>query len=297
MARASPSWPTAPTRWLRPLALAALLVAGTVTAVIAPTAVAAMATHALAALIVFAAATMLLHRARPEPLRRGATRRFEQRAWLGAVVPLAAITGLQSINTNIDLLSLGVLRSDDEVGVYKVATAIANLMAFGLTVTVLVTQPHIARLHAKGDTAGLQRLASFASAGTLAFALAAALAFVTAGPPLVALLYGDTYVAASAPLAVLAGGKVVTAAFGPVGAFLTMTGHQNRNLPALITAIGVNIILNMLLVPPFGMTGAATATAASVVCLHALYWRQVRRALGVHSTAWPLLRQLIRPHA
>jgi O-antigen/teichoic acid export membrane protein len=66
-----------------------------------------------------------------------------------------------------------------------------------------------------------------------------------------------------------------------VQTLLIMTGHQARIIPVMACSVLANIALNALLIPRFGATGAACASAFSLVFWNlALSW-EVRRRLGI----------------
>ena len=70
---------------------------------------------------------------------------------------------------------------------------------------------------------------------------------------------------------------------GPVGHLMSLTGHGRDSARVYGMAAIVNIVLNLLLIPPLGMEGAAVATATSVVLWNVWLFLLVRRKVGVHS--------------
>jgi len=62
-----------------------------------------------------------------------------------------------------------------------------------------------------------------------------------------------------------------------------MTGHERQTAYGMSVAAVVNIFLNILLIPRFGMFGAAIATACSIVIWNILLWHAVRKHLGINS--------------
>jgi O-antigen/teichoic acid export membrane protein len=67
------------------------------------------------------------------------------------------------------------------------------------------------------------------------------------------------------PLAILAAGQLVNAAFGSVGLFLSMSGHERDTLLGQFIALTVNVLVAVVLIPPFGATGAAVAASLGLV--------------------------------
>ncbi|MBB6229200.1 lipopolysaccharide biosynthesis protein [Polymorphobacter multimanifer] len=95
--------------------------------------------------------------------------------------------------------------------------------------------------------------------------------------PLLAFAFGPAFVVAAPALAIMAIGQATKTVTGPIGGLLNMAGHE-RALMA-ITAAGVILLLVLafLLVPIWGLTGAATAHAASVAFRNIFTYVAARR--------------------
>ncbi len=94
----------------------------------------------------------------------------------------------------------------------------------------------------------------------------------------------DARFAAGVPaMIVLVCGQMVNVATGAVAHLLIMSGHQNRWLTLSSVSVVVNVVLNLLWIPRFGLLGAAAATAVSMVGLMSLGLAAVRQHLGL----WP----------
>ena len=215
---------------------------------------------------------------------------YEARAWLVSIVPLALTAGLQVINTQADILVLGLFRPSDDVGVYKVAVQAAMLIPFGLQAVNMVIMPYVARLHADGDHRRLQRLVTQSARAILALALPLVLAFVFFGDAILTLAFGPEYTRGHTALMLLSLGQLVNAGMGSVNVLLNMTGHERDTLRGVAFAALANLILNFLLIPPFGMVGAAAATACTFVIWNLLLRRAVWQRIQIESMAFSLRR-------
>ena len=78
-------------------------------------------------------------------------------------------------------------------------------------------------------------------------------------------------------------------AFGPVGLMLNMTGHGNICASTYLAVVVVNVLLAVALIIPFGLNGAAVASAISLA-LRALWlsWAVWRR-LQIHTSILAIL--------
>ena len=249
------------------------------------TPVAVMGLHGLAAFAAFIIGATVLVRARPPGVRAGPQPEYEARYWRRAAMPLAMLAGLQLINAHTDIIMLGVIRSDEEVGVYRVVVQVATLVVFGLQAINQVLQPYFARLHVQGEHERLQRLVTYSARVILLLALPPVLVMVASGGPLLEFLFGAEYRLGALALAILALGQLANAAMGSVGMLLNMTGHERDTLRGVAIAAATNVVLNLVLIPPFGLEGAAAATAVTLLIWNFILWYSVHRRLGLESSA------------
>lgn len=252
----------------------------------------AMALHAVAAAAAFAIGAWMLARSRPGEMRAASAPRTVYRplAWMAAALPLALVAGMMMINQHTDILMLGLFRSAEDVGVYRVVVQSGMLVVFGLQAADMVVAPQFARLHSLNDTASLQRVATISARVALAIALPVALAFIFFGDAVLGWVFGPAFAVGHTALAIIVIGQFVNASFGSAGYLLNMTGHERDTARGVAIAAGCNIGLNLILIPPLGMNGAAMATALTFVIWNALLWRDAKRRLQVDSNAFSAIR-------
>lgn len=99
-------------------------------------------------------------------------------------------------------------------------------------------------------------------------------------PQLVLMLFGPGYESGAPVVVILALGMLVGTAAGPVDIALLMLGRSVQSLRNNMTALVTNLALNLALVPPLGITGAALAWTAAIVVSNALPAWQIRGVLG-----------------
>ncbi len=211
--------------------------------------------------------------------------------WLREALPFAGIGLLAVANGQADVLVLGAFRDDVEVGIYRAASQLAALVIFLLGVVNAPLQPLIARLHAEGDRARLQRAVRATAVLVLACAVPTVAVLVIWGGELMALAFGEPFRAGALPLAILALGQLVNASMGSVGVILNMTGHQRVVMRWFAASGALTLALLLALAPPFGAVGAAVALALGLVAWNVALAREVMRRLGVNPTALPLPRR------
>lgn len=250
----------------------------------------AMALHALAACLAVLAAALLLRHNWPVPKGHAIVPRYRLRFWAASVIPLGLTTSIQVINRQADILLLGILGSASEVGIYRVAMQGALLIGFGLQAVNMVAGPQFARLHAQGNRADLQRVATNVARIALAFALPITILFILFGDRLLGTFIGPEYTGGAIPLAILSVGRLLEAATGSVMLMLNMT--HNEGVVARIVAFAAifNVLANLVLIPLFGMAGAATATTLTLVMWNILLVMQVYKRLGINNTVFTFRR-------
>lgn len=246
----------------------------------------AVALHTLAAATALGASLLLLRGMRPA--MPPAPLQFASKAWLSSTLPLTLVAAMHVIHQNTDIVMLGLFRSSEEVGLYRVVAQAALTIGFGLTAMNLVAAPHFARLYANGDLAGLQRSATLSARLVLAMTVPIVVLFLLLAEPIIVFIFGEAYRGGGTALVILAVGQLGNAFFGAVGFLLNMTGHERDTARGMAVAAAANVVLNLALIPPFGINGAAAATAMTMVLWNVLLWRAVHRRLGIDSTALAL---------
>lgn len=209
---------------------------------------------------------------------------------LRSALPFMWLGGLYLINSRIDLIMLGTLKGAHEAGVYAVTARAAVLVAFFLGVSNMVIAPRIALLHQQGNQVALQRLLDESTKRVMILSIPIALLFIFSAKPLLAYLYGADYVTGAAALQILAGAQLAHVAAGPTGTILNMTGHERLSALGIGLSIVLNFILNAVLIPLYGIEGAAIATGVSLVAWNTLFWYWIRRRLGLHSNGFRIAR-------
>ena len=167
---------------------------------------------------------------------------------------------------------LGVIRGDEETGLYNAAYRIYEGLANVGQVLQTVLTPRLSR-HYAASRAAHGRLArgGLLAGGLLALPIAA-LGFVLAGPA-VTLLFGSAYAAAGGVLQLLAAGFVVVFPLCALHAVALSAGASGWLLRTAVIGCVLNVGLNLVLIPRFGMHGAAAATVAGeAVSMTVLAW-------------------------
>lgn len=232
-----------------------------------------------AAIVAFFIGARWLFNAIP-PVVRHAAPTYDWRTWFGMAIPMLLVAGIQTFLKQTDVIMLGILQDTTAAGIYSVMVRLSDLAMFGLLAANAMAAPMIAELYASGKRAELERVVQLAVRGSLAFMVLASIGLVLFGKAIVS-LYGEGFESGLVALYILLAGQIINASTGPVGFVVSMTGHQNKLALVQAVCAVLNIVLNALLIPRYGMQGAAIATATAMVCWKIWLLIFIRRAIGI----------------
>lgn len=232
---------------------------------------------------------MLLRSARAIPAGESDPRP-EVRRWWHFAVPWVALVVAGDFFFDIDLLLLAGHMPSDQLAVFGVCTRIFSLAAFGVGAVYAVTMPDMFESEALSDRAGFHRKIGDANlvASGLSVALLGAVLLLS---PLAFMLFGPEFQAGVVPLAILCVGLVVRSVFGPSQIVLSIHNRPYTTLPAVAASLAALVGSNLLLVPPFGLIGAAVAALIAMTTWSGALWLTTLRVAGVDVS----IRARLRP--
>ncbi|MEM8743530.1 MAG: polysaccharide biosynthesis C-terminal domain-containing protein [Pseudomonadota bacterium] len=187
----------------------------------------------------------------------------QTKLWMATALPLLLFHGFELLLQNTDILVLSLYVTPSDVAVYFAALKTISLVAFVHFAVGAASAHRFATHNAAGEQKKLQKAVRDAARWTFWPSLAGAIALLLLGKPLL-WLFGSEFTVGYPAMFLLAVGLVLRAATGPVEIVLNMLGEQKVCAAALFGTAGLNIVLNFALIPPFGLMGAAAATAISM---------------------------------
>lgn len=236
--------------------------------------------YVFCSLIAFLAGWALFRRRKPDGLQ-SVTAAFTTRKWFSAALPIGLTAGMQVLNMQLSIVLLEFYSTDAEVAFYRVATLGASFVVIILQVSNTVVSPYISRLHAQNDMSGIETLVGRSNTLIILATIPLVLGIVVASPWLLATFYGADFSAAYLPLLFLTAGQAVNALLGTVAPLLNMTGYQRDVTRAMTVALALNILLHLLLLPRFGLEGAAFSSMMMLVTWNLILWFRVKQRLRI----------------
>jgi O-antigen/teichoic acid export membrane protein len=204
----------------------------------------------------------------------------ELRTMLAYGLPLVPAALALWALTFIDRIMLARLSDLAEVGQYAVANRVAMPLLFAVAAFATAFSPFILAAHSDDPEAEKElraRVLTYVTAGLVLMALALGL-FARQIVDIVAPGFDRAYQATGLVAAGLAAFGVSTVTMTG----LSITRRTGRVAFAATLVAAINIGLNLLLIPVWGMMGAAVATLVAFVLLAVLYHLQAQRAYRTH---------------
>lgn len=208
---------------------------------------------------------------------------------LRSSLPLLVVASMGKVIRWTDTILLGIWESARVVGVYEVAFKTSMLTTFILMAANSVAAPRFASLHAQGDKEGLEKLLQQVTLLVSLLTLPIAFVFIVF-PQHVLGVFGAEFNVGAGALIILVLGQFIGVATGGVISVLVMTGNEKtaRNVTTLGAAS--NFVLNVVLVPAYGMYGAAVGTALSTAIMNVMALYAVYNSLSITSIPLRILR-------
>ena len=191
-----------------------------------------------------------------------------------------------------DIVLLGRFRPAAEVGVYSILATLLTPATLVSTAVGEMFGPRIAAEDGRGDRRALATMLKRVTHWntTISIPFFAILALVPAG---LLSIFGGHYETGATALAVLATGQLINTAAGPLGQVINMSGRQYLTMTnnALVAALNAGACI--LLIPRYGMTGAACSTAGALTLVNLIKLVEVRILFSMHPFGPQTLRVIL----
>lgn len=197
------------------------------------------------------------------PNVRGVKGHFSTRLMVDSSLPLLWIAVMNMVISSADTVALGIWTGSSAVGIFGVVRRTSLITSFILVAVNTIAAPKFAALYAAGDHTTLGYTARSTTRLMTLFALPFLLIFIMF-PELILGIFGSTFATGGPSLRILAAGDFVNVATGSVGLLLMMTGHEKPLRNIVFASMLLDVALQVLLVPAYGLAGAAWASALTL---------------------------------
>ncbi len=196
-------------------------------------------------------------------------------SWFGFYVVLA--NSISMINTQIDSLLIGHFMDETEVGYYEVAIIFMQGVILLPQALQRVTTPSIASYYGKGDFSSIRQFIKNTMLKSFAITVCISVILAIGGKFLIVLVFKEDFLPAYAPMIILLLGYSIYSAFVSIGGCLSSIGKVQIIFKISAVCAALNTILNIILIPRFGLIGAACATSISLLFTTLINFYYIRR--------------------
>lgn len=192
-----------------------------------------------------------------------------------------------------DTLMIMVFRSLPEVGLYQTVQPTARILWYFVASLVAILFPMISELWVRRERKLLGNALHFLTKFAFILIIPAALVFIAFPGIAINLLFGSRYLAGAAALQILAGAAIVYTLYAILVSTMSGIGKPIINTKVVALMACLNLAGNLLLIPTYGIEGAAIATLSAYTLGLVLMFYYARKLIRFTVPASPLLKTLV----
>lgn len=227
-----------------------------------------------------------LARSMDVPVRASGTGR--QRDFWAFSAPRAVTSVVQIVMQRLDIVLVAALAGPAQAAVYAAATRFVVAGQMGNNAISLAAQPRLAETLARHDRPALAEIYRTSTAWLMAVTWPLHLTFIISGGLLLH-VFGSGYGVGAPVMVVLASCMLLSTGVGMADTVLLMAGRTSWSLANAAVSLGLQIGLDLWLIPEHGVLGAAIGWGAAILVRNGAALVQVILSEHVHSISRPVL--------
>lgn len=197
-------------------------------------------------------------------------------------LPLLFVDILHKIMEWSDTLMLGYFSNEKAVGFYNIARPMSVFISIGLSISLFIYTPLTAGLYAQKKLKENVIIFTTITKWICFFTLPIAILFFFYGSEIISIFFGEKYLPAVNALKILVVVYFIHNIMGPNGATLTAYGKTKYLLFTGIISSLLNVVLNFLIIPLYGIVGAAIATGISIIFINLIRVYYLKKISNIH---------------
>ena len=205
-------------------------------------------------------------------------------------IPIMFMSILGTLLHWTDVFMLGYFTDTSTVGLYHPAARTAGIIRMIIISFTGIYGPIIVEMYARKSQIEMEHIFKLITRWVTTFSLPFAI-LILIYPKKVMLIFGSDFIIGYPILMILVIAAFIQAVFGIGGTTLNMTGFPKINLINTLFAFGLNIGLNIILIPNMGGVGAALATLSTLGFIAIIRGLQNWKIL--HLTPWS--KKMLKP--
>ncbi|NOQ91102.1 MAG: oligosaccharide flippase family protein [Flavobacteriaceae bacterium] len=181
-----------------------------------------------------------------------------------------------------DIFMLGAMVSSEEVGIYNVAFKISSIGLVIILVFNVVIGPKISELYNTNEIKKLRETIIKTTQLITLTTIPIFLILIIFRKDILS-FFGSDFVSGETTLVILSFSVLINAISGNVDQILNMTNHHRLMKNITVFCLAENIILNFILIPGYGINGAATASLITNISLNIISIYYIKKKLGFYT--------------
>lgn len=195
---------------------------------------------------------------------------------LSISTPLLISSSIMLILGLADTVMLGIFKTEADVGVYNVTYKIATAGMIVFMAMSSITTPKIATAYGNNDIKLLKKTVLQSTKLIAIFSLPIYIGIFLFSTQILS-IFGNEFISGTLTLTLLTIGFFIKSIFGTSEYILQMS-NQQKSLIIFATFVAlINILLNYLLIPEFGIVGASFASMLSIIVYQYMLVIQVKK--------------------
>jgi O-antigen/teichoic acid export membrane protein len=231
--------------------------------------------------IVFGMASVMLFLVQPSSVYATKSDMSDKPLWFRALLPFMLMNATTLLSTQTAILIAGFMGKDEVVAYIRVAERGAMVSILPFHVLTAIISPQIVTAIRSGDIIQLRDIVRRSSQLIFFTSLPLVIIILLFGEQIINLLFGNKYGENSyLPIVIVSVTQVFFGVFGLTGLLLTMGGKEQKILISQILALGINLLLCILLIGPYGAVGASIGISAGLLVSTTINVLLIKRYFG-----------------
>lgn len=218
------------------------------------------------------------------------TPEYDFAQWTPRSVRLWLASIMEASNQHLEVFLIGLLLDPMLAGAYFVASRLANAFALAASGINTFGTRRVPSLYFARDVEAVKHSLNLMAGMTLIIVVGGMGCVLLLGHYML-LLFGDIYMDYFHVLLILSIGTAITAANGPSPSFLMLTGHESPYMTTVTLSVVLRVIGFFVVIPYYGITGAAMVTTAVMVIMAIWLNLQCRYKTGMDPSIFRFLHE------
>lgn len=181
-----------------------------------------------------------------------------------------------------DILMLGKMETEANIGIYNTAFKIGYLALFFIASMNVVVMPKISELFHQDKVIEMKKIINRATQVVILLTVPLALGIMFFSKEILG-LYGDGFILGSTSLIYITIGALFNAMTGNVDQILNLTNNQKKVRNVFFLGFVFNVLLNLILIPKLGIEGAALSSLITNIIVNSIFVYIIKKNLGFYT--------------